>query len=190
VTQKAAVGGELAIQSSGAVVQRSGATLDASGGGFRYGEGVAAVSQLLGGDGKVYSISSAPEQRTYIQLLDTYTRKDGRYNLEQVYTGLTYGIGTTEAAYVEGKAGGSIAINAGAGLVLDGKLLGGVTVGPNQLAAAPRGANLTLGGFWKTNSTPRNASATCASWPAPVTRWARPSQPVRRSPSSSATRSS
>ena len=153
VGEKAATGGELNISSSGSVIQRSGAVLDASGGGYRYAGGTVATSQLLGDDGKVYDISRATEQRTYTQLLDTFTQNFSRWGQTRTYSGLIYGAGrTTEAAYSEGKAGGLINIVSGAGLVLDGTLRGGATAGPTQLAAAPRGASLVLGAFDATSN--------------------------------------
>ena len=147
VAQKTAVGGEVNISSTGALIQRSGAVIDASGGGYRYGAGVAATSVLLGADGRSYSISTASEQRTYTTLLDNFTKTYARWGQSQVYTGLTFGIGSTEEAYVEGKAGGTLRLQSAAGLVLDGLLNGGVTAGPNQLARAPRAASLTIGAF-------------------------------------------
>ncbi len=153
VGQKAAVGGQLDISSTGALIQRSGATLDASGGGYRYGAGTAPTSVLLGADGRLYDIGSAAEQRPYSGQVDSYTKTDARWGQTQVFRGGTYGIGKSEAAYLEGKAGGSITLNSAAGLVLDGQLKGGVTVGPNQMAAAPRGASLRIGDVFDANTT-------------------------------------
>ncbi|MDL2337346.1 MAG: filamentous hemagglutinin family protein [Pseudomonadota bacterium] len=147
VAQKTTTGGELDIVSAGSLIQRTGATLDASGGGYRYGAGTATTSLLLGNDGRTYNISTASKQRTYTQLVDTFTRTDSRWGQTELFTGLTYGIGQAEAAYVEGKAGGTIHLQSASGLVLDGTLAGGVTVGPNQLTSAPRGAALTIGAF-------------------------------------------
>ncbi len=147
VAQKTAVGGELDVSSTGSLIQRSGAVIDASGGGYRYGAGTASTSVLVGADGRTYSITTASEQRRYIGLLDSHTKTYSRWGQTQVYSGLTYGIGQAEAAYVEGQAGGTIRLQSAAGLVLDGKLAGGVTVGPNQLARAPRAASLVIGAF-------------------------------------------
>ena len=147
VGQKTAVGGELDVSSTGALIQRSDAVIDASGGGYRYGAGTASTSVLLGADGRTYSITTAPEQRAYTGLLDSYTKTYSRWGQTQVFTGLTFGLGQAEAAYVEGKTGGTVRLQSAAGLVLDGKLAGGATVGPNQLARAPRAASLTIGVF-------------------------------------------
>ncbi len=147
VAQKTANGGEIDISSSGSLIQRAGATLDASGGGYRYGAGTAATSVLLGADGKLYDIGTAPEQRPYKGLVDTFTKTYSRWGQTEVFSGGTYGIGKAEAGYVEGKAGGVVNLLSAAGVVLDGTLKGGATAGPNQLASAPRGASLTIGAF-------------------------------------------
>ena len=54
-------------------------------------------------------------------------------------------VATYEAGYVEGKAAGDITVSAKSGLVLDGTLKGGVTIGPRQAAAAPQAATLNIG---------------------------------------------
>ena len=147
VAQKTAVGGELDVSSTGALIQRSDAVIDASGGAYRYGAGTAATSVLLSADGRNYSITTAPEQRTYTGLLDSFTKTYSRWGQTQVFTGLTFGLGQAEVTYVEGKTGGTIRLQSAAGLVLDGQLAGGVTVGPNQLTRAPRAARLVIGAF-------------------------------------------
>jgi len=150
VAQKTATGGDLNITSSGALIQRSGATLDASGGGYRYGSGQDATSVLLGDDGKSYSITTAPQQRTYTAVLDSSSRSDARWGQTVNYTGPLNTLAPTEAGYLQGLPGGNIRLMSAAGLVLDGTLAGGVTIGPRQLSAAPRAATLTLGSY---NST-------------------------------------
>ena len=147
VAQKTAVGGALDVSSTGSLIQRSGAVIDASGGGYHYGAGTAPTSVLISDDGRFYNITNAPEQRTYTGLLDSFTKTYSRWGQKQVYSGLTYGIGQAEAAYKEGKPGGTIRLQSAAGLVLDGQLAGGATVGPTQLGRAPRAASLTIGVF-------------------------------------------
>lgn len=147
VTEKAAAGGELQLDSSGAVIQRSGALIDASGGGYRYNGGTINTTKLLGDDGKIYDITSAPEQRRYTQQLDRYERTDARWGQTISIVNPLGSVGTYQGGYVQGLAGGLVTINSSAGLVLDGTLSGGVTVGPHQLASAPRGATLRIGGY-------------------------------------------
>ncbi|MES2099766.1 MAG: filamentous hemagglutinin family protein [Pseudomonadota bacterium] len=153
VTEKAGAGGELQIASSGSVVQRSGALIDASGGGYRYNGGTVNTSRLLGDDGKIYDIASAPELRTYTSLLDSFQRTDARWGQTTTMANPLGTVGAYQAGYSEGLAGGLVAINANAGLVLDGTLKGGVTVGSHQLASAARGATLRIGEYVPTTGS-------------------------------------
>ena len=145
VAEKAAVGGDLNIGSSGSVIQRSGAVIDASGGGYRYAGGQVNTSRVLGEDGRVYDIATAPQGQRYTQLLDTFTRVDERWGQTVRVDNPLGAVGRYQPGYAEGKAGGVVAIQAAAGLVLDGSLKGGVTIGAQQYRAAPAGAALTLG---------------------------------------------
>ena len=145
VAEKAAVGGELSIGSSGAVIQRSGAVIDASGGGYRYADGQVNTSRLLGADGRVYDIATAPQGQTYKTLLDSFSQLDVRWGQTIRIDNPLGSVGRFQPGYVEGKAGGVVTIQAAAGLVLDGSLKGGVTIGSQQYRAAPAGATLTLG---------------------------------------------
>lgn len=147
VSEKAAVGGDLQIGSSGSVIQRQGATLDASGGGYRYSGGMVGTTRLLGADGKVYDIATAPQGLHYTQVLDTYKVTDLRWGQTTSYSNPLGMLRTYQPGYVEGKAGGLVSISAQSGVVLDGTLKGGVTVGARQTANAPRGATLRIGDY-------------------------------------------
>lgn len=153
VAEKAAAGGELNIASTGSVIQRNGASIDASGGGYRYAAGNTTTTRLLGDDGKIYDIATAPEQRKYTQLLDRFERTDARWGQTESFVNPLGVVSTFQEAHVEGLAGGLVTISSNAGLVLDGALKGGVTVGSRQLASAPRGAALRIGEFVASQST-------------------------------------
>ncbi|OYU00188.1 MAG: hypothetical protein CFE40_02425 [Burkholderiales bacterium PBB1] len=147
VTEKAASGGELQIGSTGAVIQRFGAEIDASGGGYRYQSGISRTTSLLGDDGKIYDIATAPEQRRYTQSLDEYLRVDTRWGQTTRIANPLGNIGVFREGYSQGLNGGLVSISSNLGLVLDGTFNGGVTVGARQLANAPRGATLRIGDY-------------------------------------------
>jgi filamentous hemagglutinin family protein len=154
VAEKAARGGELLISSTGSVIQRTGATIDASGGGYRYGAGTANTSRLLGEDGRIYDISTAPQARKYVAQLDSFQRDYARWGQTQTFDSPLGRVGAAEAGYVQGVGGGTVTIKSPSGVVLDGVFKGGVTVGKRQFASAPRGANLTIGTY--DTSAPRD----------------------------------
>ena len=147
VTEKAAGGGELQIGSTGSVIQRFGAEIDASGGGYRYQSGMSRTTRLLGDDGEIYDIATAPQQRQYTQSLDEYVRVDTRWGQITRIANPLGNIGVFREAYSQGLNGGLVSISSNQGLVLDGTFKGGVTVGTRQLTQAPRGATLRIGDY-------------------------------------------
>ena len=147
VAEKAAVGGELQIGSTGSVIQRFGAEIDASGGGYRYQSGMSRTTSLLGDDGKIYDIATASTQRRYTQSLDEYVSVDTRWGQTTRIANPLGNIGVFREAYSQGLNGGLVSISSNQGLVLDGTFKGGVTVGARQLSNAPRGATLRIGDY-------------------------------------------
>ena len=145
VAEKATAGGDVAISSTGSLVQRVGASVDVSGGGYRYGEGRVATSQLLGEDGRSYDIGAAPKDRRYTMVLDQFTKTDKRWGQSEVFAQISTQKAATEAAYVEGRRGGTLVLTAREGMVLDGHLRGGAVSGATQLASATRGGSLVIG---------------------------------------------
>lgn len=148
--QKAAVGGVVTLTSSGDVIERSDATVNVSGGGVRYTGVTESTSKLLGADGKLYDIATAPEALRYTTLADSFTDTQARWGYSPVYTNLLMGASIKRPDFTEGAAGGQLKILNGpvvSGLVLDGTLLGGTTTGSQQTGAAPRGAALVIGAY-------------------------------------------
>jgi hypothetical protein len=148
LVQKAAVGGQVTLISTGDVISRAGSTVDVSGGGVRYRGGVMATTQLVGADNKNYDISTAPQELTYLGVANSFTQNFDRWGYHTTWNNLIPGV--RQPDYVQGGSGGNLqfALESGRhGLVLDGSLVGGVTIGAKQLAAAPRGATLSIGEF-------------------------------------------
>ena len=153
VAEKAAAGGELVINATGSVIQRVGATLDVSGGGYLHAQASTAgsagsptrTSLLLGADGKVYDIATAPQALPYTAQLDRVEVFDARWGQTRVFVNPLGAAAPPQSAYAEGKAGGVLSIGSSAGVVLDGTLKGGVTIGAQQLGRAPAAGSLSLG---------------------------------------------
>jgi filamentous hemagglutinin family protein len=145
--EKASQGGTITLNSTGDIIARQGSVLNVSGGGIDYSAGVARTTKLLSSGGQIYDIGSAPEGLTYTTILDTFTEQHPRWGYSQSWTNLLYGSSTYEPGYVQGSDGGTLTINPGNGLVLDGKLLGGTTTGPRQTNSPPAAATLDVGVF-------------------------------------------
>jgi filamentous hemagglutinin family protein len=156
LVQKATQGGLVSFTTTGDLIERNDATVDVSGGGVHYTGVTESTTKLLGADGKLYDIMSAPEQMSFAKVADKYVDTQARWGFTRTYDNLLMGASLKRPDYAEGAAGGSLQItmNGGAanGLVLDGANLGGVTVGSQQLASAPRGGSITLG-FFDPNKT-------------------------------------
>ena len=148
LAQKAAAGGAVTLTTTGDLIQRAGSTIDVSGGGVRYSSGTEATSRLLGADGKVYDIGTAPEMLQYTAVADSFTQFEARWGINTTFSNLLPGSAAVQPAYVQGAAGGTLTVGMGKGqngLVLDGSLRGGVTVGSHQLASPPAGSTLSIG---------------------------------------------
>ena len=144
VPQKAAAGGSVFFNSAGDVIDRSGSVVNVSGGGFNYTGGYETTTALLGADGKIYNINTAPENVQYVEVLNSFSVNHPQWGLTQTFANPLFNLASYSPAYAQGASAGSITFNQATGLVLDGRLQAQVTVGPNQLANAPRGGTLTI----------------------------------------------
>jgi filamentous hemagglutinin len=156
LAQKAAAGGIVAITSTGSVVQHAGSTIDVAGGGVHYTGATESTTKLLGADGKLYDIGSAPEALKYAAIASSFTQKQSRWGYSQTFSNLLMGASIKRPDFTEGVDGGAlkVALSGGTnGLVLDGTLLGGTTTGSQQTAAAPRAGSLVIGNFDSTKTS-------------------------------------
>ncbi|MEK6749698.1 MAG: filamentous hemagglutinin family protein [Pseudomonadota bacterium] len=135
IAEKAATGGDITLESQGDVIQRGGALLDVSGGGYRYAGGYYATTKLTSG-GKVYDIGNAPNDVRYDGMLDSYAKIYAKWGVTEHYQGPAKTFSIYESGYAEGKAAGSLTVRAAGGLVLGGSIKANVTAGRYQQDAA------------------------------------------------------
>ncbi|HKU16664.1 MAG TPA: filamentous hemagglutinin family protein [Steroidobacteraceae bacterium] len=133
VRERNSRGGTITIASHGDAIVAPDSTVDISGGQVRYRDGFVAVSQVLGADGRIYSMENADRDRTYAGVASGYSVRDLRWGVDASYA--SYGVGSGDArferGYVEGKDAGALRIIA-AQAVLDGDVIATVTPGANQ----------------------------------------------------------
>ena len=149
VAERSLSGGTVSIASRGAVIVAPGATVDVSGGQIAYQDGYVKTTQLMGTDGKVYDISEADPNRSYIGILGDTKVDHRRWGVTEMFNGfpgLGGGQGTFERGYVEGKDAGTIAISA-PGAIVDGNLIGNVQVG--RLQRNPTSAAIDSGRLYR-----------------------------------------
>ena len=154
--QKAAAGGSVVLNSTGSVVQHSDSVINVSGGGVHYTGATESTTKLLGLDGKLYDVMTAPEALTYTTIASSFTDTQARWGFSPTYTNLLMGASLKRPDFTQGASGGSLAINMGAnatGVVLDGVLLAGATSGSQQSASAAHGGTLVIGTFDPTRSS-------------------------------------
>lgn len=123
VSEKATAGGTITVN-TGEFISAGNASVDVSGGGYRYGDGTRTTTYLVS-HGRLYDVATAPTTLQY----------DGVVNKTALVKG-----------YVEGKGAGLLTIDAQQ-MALGGQFAGGVTVGPYQRAmnAMPEAGRLVLG---------------------------------------------
>ncbi len=148
LAELASAGGNITVQAGGSVITRPGSILDVSGGSVRYSDGWNTTTQLLGADGRIYNISSAPTDMTYVGLAGVYERSHDRWGVTDAYTNPLISRPRYEPGYVEGRDAGSITVRAGEAMILEGKLQGGVEPGDRaqELSDLAQAGSLTLGG--------------------------------------------
>jgi filamentous hemagglutinin family protein len=143
--EQATHGGTIILAATdGEVIVREGALLDISGGGMAV-EGGHAGGTLLASAGKVYDISSAPDNLRYDRILGAESVSHGRFGLTDTYKGLYTGgaapFADYGAGYVQGGDAGTLRL-IGRSVVLDGTLWAGAYAGLYQtLPADPEDEN-------------------------------------------------
>jgi hypothetical protein len=129
--------GSIQLNATGDVIARAGSTMNVSGGSIAYQGGYGpAATNLLGADGKVYNISTAPSTMQYVGIANSYS-----------YTDPTWGTTTKGAAqtfyagYTQGANAGSVTVESKA-VYLRGTMLADTVNGVYQRS----GSTLALGG--------------------------------------------
>jgi filamentous hemagglutinin len=130
VDERTTTGGTVKIQSEGDIVTRAGSRIDVSGGSVVYNAGFVKSTQLVS-QGQVFDITTAPADRIYTGIADTYTVTDPKWGVTRTWAALGGQYGKYEPGYVEGKDAGSLTFQAFA-YALDGQQVGNVVTGQRQ----------------------------------------------------------
>src|SRR5262249_7397606 len=126
-----------------------GSMLDVSGGSVRYSDGWNTSTKLLGANGRIYDIGDAMHDQKDIALADGWTRHSDRWGITET---LSFPPGRCRTAsgkdYTEDRRAGSFDLYSGEALIIEGNLLGGVTIGERQieLGNLPTSGSLVIGG--------------------------------------------
>lgn len=166
VRERNLAGGQIVVESQGAVLVARDATLDVSGGVIDWQSGYVKTSQLRGADGRLYDIGVADRDRVYTGVANGLTIKDQRWGTESTYR--LQGSGQQaqfEAGYQQGQDAGGVSIAAPQS-VFDGLIDGTTVAGFYQRTPAstsagnvrphaevPVGASLSVGTPLSTGTT-------------------------------------
>jgi len=149
---------------NGEVIVQKGATLDFSGGGLIYAEGLYAETMVRIGR-KIYNLQDVPANTPIDEILGSYSKLHERYNLTDTWQGFYYGGSspylTTLPSFIQGSDAGALWLN-GRKIILDGTLNASVVRGIYQNLVGedvddvgnlktigrkvPRGGTLQVGG--------------------------------------------
>jgi filamentous hemagglutinin family protein len=130
--ERSTKGGTITLTSGslGQIIVKDGASLNFSGGGFRYAQGINQTSMVTAGN-RVYDISAASPWLRYT-LLDTQSKTYSRFGVTEQFSGVYYGGGSSVFAssmgHIAGSDAGTLTLAAGV-LKLDGAIHGEVTRG-------------------------------------------------------------
>ncbi|MFA6179812.1 MAG: ESPR-type extended signal peptide-containing protein, partial [Candidatus Methylopumilus sp.] len=137
VGEQLAVGGGVKLQSEGDLVQSAGSKVDVSGGSLKFNTGMNKESWVTTANGQSYALGDAPVDTLFTGLLgDTKSQTKQEASDTKLLV-------RQEAAYTEGKAAGTVAINA-YNIALDGKLSGGAVYGVHQRESDNLGGRLEI----------------------------------------------
>ncbi|WP_454632614.1 filamentous haemagglutinin family protein [Bradyrhizobium cenepequi] len=137
-----AVGGTITLAAPEVVVQR-GATIDLSGGSVSYAGGNILSTNLIGADGRIYSVDNAPADMTFVALAGSFIRDHARWGVKEIWTSL-FARGATssryEAGYTVGRDAGQLILSAPTS-VFEADILSDVVNGERQDVARPSGVS-------------------------------------------------
>ncbi len=138
-----ALGGNitLATGSAGAIVAQAGAVFNIAGGSIQYQPGMVKQSYLLGDDGRVYNVNTAPAYITYAGVFNGFVDNHPAWGVSQTYANvLSDPAQIMEPGYTVGRNAGSLTLDSPTTL-FNATLDAGVVNGPSQTKAAPAGFN-------------------------------------------------
>jgi filamentous hemagglutinin len=126
IGEKLATAGGVNLKSEGDLIQSSSSKVDVSGGSLKFNTGLNKESWLVAQNGKAYALGVAP--------------------VDTLFTGFLGGTNTRklqEAGYTEGKAAGTVNVDA-YNIALDGQISGGATYGEHQRESKNLGGKLAI----------------------------------------------
>jgi filamentous hemagglutinin family protein len=130
------IGGSITI-SANQVIAQKGSVFDIAGGSIRYQGGYLKQSYVVGSDGRIYNVNTAPAGITYLGVFNGFIVNHPRWNVTEIYQNvITQPSSIYVQGYTEGRDAGTLTINA-ATSIFEGTINAQTFDGPQQNAARP-----------------------------------------------------
>lgn len=132
-------GGTITLSSAQVVAQPT-AAFNIAGGSVNYQPGMVKTTWLIGTNGQLYNVNTAPSDLTYTGLFSGFTVQHPRWGITQTFTNpLIAPAQVYQGGYTVGRDAGTLTISAPTA-VFEATIDAGVVTGPVQSAARPTGA--------------------------------------------------
>jgi len=130
------IGGSITL-SANQVVAQTGSVFDIAGGSIKYQAGYIKQSYLIGSDGRIYNVNTAPAGITYLGVFNGFVVNHPRWNVTETYQNvITQPSQIYQAGYTEGRDAGSLTVDAGTS-IFEGTIDAKTSDGPQQDSARP-----------------------------------------------------
>jgi filamentous hemagglutinin family protein len=142
--------GGTVILSGSSVVTQPGSVVNIAGGSIAYQAGMLQMSYLVGVDGNIYNVNTAPADLQYTGLFTGFTTDHPRWNVSDTFNSpIVDPSETFQAAYTVGRDAGTLVVSAPT-VSLEGTINAGVVAGASQTASRPA----AFGGSTPVQNTP------------------------------------
>jgi filamentous hemagglutinin family protein len=133
IAQWSTIGGQITLNAQGVIAQ-PGSSFNIAGGSVNYQSGYVPQAYVMGADGVLYNINTAPGNLTYTGVYKGTVEAHPRWNISQTFINpLLTPSSVYEQGYVQGRDAGALVLDTPSA-AFEGTINGSVTTGPNQTA--------------------------------------------------------
>ncbi|GGF18423.1 hypothetical protein GCM10011611_25420 [Aliidongia dinghuensis] len=143
IDERLTTGGSVTIQ-AGQAILRPGASINIAGGSLAHQAGLVNDTLLVGADGLLYDVNSAPADMMYTGIAGRFVVDHSRWGVSETYIAPLFGGQIYQAAYTEGKSAGSLTVNGRLGTELDADVYADAVNGVYQRSAGSMAHNGSL----------------------------------------------
>ncbi|MBV8275115.1 MAG: filamentous hemagglutinin N-terminal domain-containing protein, partial [Verrucomicrobia bacterium] len=134
------VGGSITL-SANQVVAQKGSVFDIAGGSIQYQSGYIKESYVIGSDGRIYNVNTAPSGIAYLGMFNGFIVNHPRWNVTEIYQNvITQPAQIYQPGYIVGRDAGALTIDAPTS-IFEGTIDALTYTGPQQDSSRP--ANIT-----------------------------------------------